>query len=70
MFGWVGWIFRDIISENPNVKMGKAGGVGLDVEKRQELRVKKVGFSTFFPQNSPLLPTLCGSALRWSNFWW
>jgi hypothetical protein len=59
------------MGELPNVKMGKAGGGGLDVEKRQELSVKIVGFSMFFPQNSPLLPTtLYGSALRWSNFWW
>jgi hypothetical protein len=59
-----GWAFRDIMDELPNVKMGKAGGGGLDVEKRQELRVEKVGFSTFFPQNSPLFPILNGSALR------
>jgi hypothetical protein len=44
--------------------MGKTGGGGLDVKKRQELSVKNVGFSTFFPQNFPLFPTLYGSALR------
>jgi hypothetical protein len=58
------------MGELPNVKMGKAGGGGLDVEKSQELSVKKVGFSTIFPQNSPLFSTLYGLALRWSNFWW
>jgi hypothetical protein len=65
----VGRTFRDVMGELPNVKMGKTGGGGSAVEKRQELRVEIVGFSTFFPQNSPLLPTLYGSALRWSNFW-
>jgi hypothetical protein len=52
------------MGELPNVKMGEAGGGGLDVEKRQELGVENVGFSTFFPQNSPLLPILYGLALR------
>jgi hypothetical protein len=58
------------MGELPNVKMGKEGGGGSFVEEREELRVKNVGFSTFLLQNSPLLPTLYGSALRWSNFWW
>jgi hypothetical protein len=59
------------MGELPNVKMGKEGGGGSFVEERQELRIKLVGFSTFFPQNSPLLlTTLSGSALRWSNFLW
>jgi hypothetical protein len=61
--------FHDIIGENPNVKMGKEGGGGSFVEERQEERIKLVGFSTVFQQNSPLLPTLYGSALHWSNFW-
>jgi hypothetical protein len=52
------------MGELPNVKMGNAGGGELDVEKRQELRVKNVGFSMFFPQNSPLFPTLYGLALH------
>jgi hypothetical protein len=50
--------------------MDKEGGGGSFVEEREELRVKDVGFSTFFPQNSPLLPVPHGSALHWSNFWW
>jgi hypothetical protein len=56
------------MGENPNVKMGKEGGGGSFVEEREELKVKDVVFSTFFPQNSHLFPTLYGSALRWSNF--
>jgi hypothetical protein len=65
VFGWVGRIFRDIIGEKSNVKMGKEGGGGSFVEERQEERIKLVGFSTFFSQNSPLLPTtLSGSALH------
>jgi hypothetical protein len=58
------------MGELPNVKMGKEGGGGSFVEERQEERIKLVGFSTVFPQNSLLLPTLYGSALHWSNFWW
>jgi hypothetical protein len=58
------------MGELSNVKMGKEGGGGSFVEEGEELRVKMVGSPTFFPQNSPLLPTLYGSALRWSNFWW
>jgi hypothetical protein len=65
-----GQAFCIFLCELPNVKMGKAGGGGLDVEERKKLRVKNIGFSTFFPQNSPLLPTLYGLALRWSNFSW
>jgi hypothetical protein len=45
------------------------GGGGSGIEREEKI-VKNVGFSTFFPQNSPLLPTLYGSALHWSNFWW
>jgi hypothetical protein len=59
-----GRIFRDVIGEKSNVKMGKEGGGGSFVEERQEERVELVGFSTVFPQNSPLFPTLYGSALR------
>jgi hypothetical protein len=58
-----GRAFCIFLCELPNVKMGKAGGGGLDVEKRQELRVKNVGFPAVFPQNSYLFPTLYGSAL-------
>jgi hypothetical protein len=65
-----GRAFCDAVDELPNVKMGKAGGGGLDVGKGQELRVKMVGFPAVFPQNSSLFPTLYGLALRWSNFWW
>jgi hypothetical protein len=60
----VGRIFRDIIGETPTVKMGTAGGGGLDVGKRQELRAENVGFPAVFPQNSYLFPTLHGLALR------
>jgi hypothetical protein len=63
------WIFREIMGEKFDVKMGKTGGGGLDVEKRQELSVKSVWFSNVFPQNSQLFVPLC-LALRWSNFWW
>jgi hypothetical protein len=52
--GRVGRIFRDIIGENPNVKMDKERGGGSFVEEREETMVKMVGLSTFFPQNSPL----------------
>jgi hypothetical protein len=52
------------------LKWVKRGGGGSFVEERQELKVKMVGSPTFFPQNSPLLLTLYGSALRWSNFLW
>jgi hypothetical protein len=58
------------MGELPNVKMGKEGGGGSFVEEREETIGETVGFSTFFPQNSPLFPTLYGLALRWSNFWW
>jgi hypothetical protein len=58
------------MGELPNVKMGKEGGGGSFVEEREERMTKMVGFPTFFPQDSPLLPTLYSSALRWSNFWW
>jgi hypothetical protein len=52
------------MGELPNVKMGKEGGGGSFVEEREETRVKMVGFSMFFPQNSHLLPIPHGSALR------
>jgi hypothetical protein len=51
-------------------KAGKQGGGGRSGIEREEKIVEMVGFSTFFPQNSPLFPTLYGLALRWSNFWW
>jgi hypothetical protein len=51
-------------------KTEKRGGGGRSGVEREEKIVKNVGFSTFFPQNSYLFPTLRGSALRWSNFWW
>jgi hypothetical protein len=59
--------FGIFLCELPNVKMGKAGkrgGGGRSGIEREEKIVKTVGSSTFFPQNSPLFPTLCGSALR------
>jgi hypothetical protein len=65
-----GRAFRDVMGELPNVKMGKEGGGGSFVEERQEERIKLVGFSAVFPQNSPLFPILYGSVLRWSNFLW
>jgi hypothetical protein len=49
VFGRVSRIFRDVIGENPNVKMDKEGGGGSFVEEREETIVKKVGFPTFFP---------------------
>jgi hypothetical protein len=52
------------MGELPDVKMGKEGGGGSFVEKREGLRVKDVGAPTFFPQNSPLFPTLYGLALH------
>jgi hypothetical protein len=64
VFDRVGRIFRNVIGGKSNVKMGKEGGGGSFVEGRQEERIKLVGFSTVFPQNSPLLPTLYGLALR------
>jgi hypothetical protein len=63
VFGRVGWVFRGIMGKLPNVKKGKEGG-GSFVEEREELRVKNIGFSTFFLQNSPLLPTLYGTDSR------
>jgi hypothetical protein len=51
------------MGEKPNVKMGKEGGGGRSGVEREEKIVKNLGFSTFFPQNSPLFPTLHRSAL-------
>jgi hypothetical protein len=53
--------------EKPNVKMGKAGGGGSDVEKRQEVKVHS---PDTFPETSCNLSNLHGSVLRWSNFLW
>jgi hypothetical protein len=64
VFDRVGRIFRDVIGEKSNVKMGKEGGGGAFVEERKEERIKLVGFSTVFPQNSPLFPILYVLALR------
>jgi hypothetical protein len=72
VFGRVGRAFCIFLCELPNVKMGKTGkqgGGGYGVEREEKI-VEMVGFSTFFPQNSPLFPTLYGSALRWLNFLW
>jgi hypothetical protein len=65
-----GRIFRNIMGEKSNVKMGKEGGGGRFGVGREEKIVKKVGFPAVFPQNSPLLPTLYSSVSRWSNFLW
>jgi hypothetical protein len=45
-------------------KTGKQGGGGRSGIEREEKIVKNIGFPTFFPQNSPLFPTLYGSALH------
>jgi hypothetical protein len=47
-----GRIFRDVIDEKSNVKMGKTekrGGGGHSGVKREGKIVEMVGFSTFFP---------------------
>jgi hypothetical protein len=67
VFGRVDRAFCIFLCELPNVKMGKTGkrgGGGRSGIEREEKIVKNVGFPTFFPQNSPLFPTLYGSALR------